>query len=115
MTLLVVDDEADIRDTLAEVFQDAGYTVRVASSAEQALVMMRQAAPKVAIVDHFMPGLTGSELVAQMQLDPVLSKVRVILSSSDPRIAPPGVLILRKPVYLKKMVELVRQLCPDPH
>ena len=50
--ILVVDDEADIRRLVADVLEDEGYTVRVASSSEQALeVLQSTCQPHLVLLD----------------------------------------------------------------
>jgi CheY-like chemotaxis protein len=62
--LLIVDDEVAIQTTLAEVFQQAGYVVRVASDGFTALAQMRDALPDVLLSDLNMPGMSGFELLS---------------------------------------------------
>jgi CheY-like chemotaxis protein len=58
-----------------------------------------------------MPVLTGNEVFAQMQLDPRLATVPVIVSTSDPSRAPSGVLIMKKPIDLDRLLGAIRQHC----
>jgi CheY-like chemotaxis protein len=60
--ILVVDDERIIADTLAHIFSTAGYDARPAYSAEEALRIIPQWLPQLAIFDVFLPGLNGIEL-----------------------------------------------------
>jgi CheY-like chemotaxis protein len=63
-TLLIVDDEAPIRATLAQVFQQMGYEVRLAGDGFEALEQMRGGAPDVLLSDLNMPGMSGFELLS---------------------------------------------------
>jgi UDP-3-O-[3-hydroxymyristoyl] N-acetylglucosamine deacetylase len=66
-TILVVDDEENIRHTLRGVLADEGYDVVEAPDGRQALELMRRVAPRLAIVDVWMPEVDGIELVERMR------------------------------------------------
>jgi CheY-like chemotaxis protein len=115
MNVLVVDDEADMRDSLQELLEDAGFTVATAANGAEALEILNgEALPSVMILDLIMPVLSGNELYDQMQKDPRLSKIPVVISTSDPSRAPSGVLIMKKPVELRRLLGTVRRYCMNP-
>ncbi|HZP05065.1 MAG TPA: response regulator [Terracidiphilus sp.] len=60
--LLVVDDERNVADTLAAIFAVHGYECRVAYSAEEALQIVVQWAPALAIIDVILPAMSGIDL-----------------------------------------------------
>ncbi len=62
-SLLIVDDEDMIRDTLAAYFEALGCTVYGVSSGEQALEILAEACPEAAIVDIRLPGMSGQEML----------------------------------------------------
>jgi DNA-binding NtrC family response regulator len=59
--ILVVDDEESIADTLALIFSSNGYDARTSYSAEQALEMLEEWRPDLAIIDVVLPGMNGIE------------------------------------------------------
>jgi DNA-binding NtrC family response regulator len=61
-SILVVDDEKNIADTVAWILQAAGYTARSAYDGSAALAMSREQAPDLIISDVLMPGINGIEL-----------------------------------------------------
>ncbi len=61
--ILVVDDEAIIRESLKDWLSDVGYLVLTAEDAHQALSLIEKEAPSIAIVDLVMPGMNGIELL----------------------------------------------------
>jgi DNA-binding response OmpR family regulator len=61
-SLLVVDDEPELRGLLGEYFGRHGFAVRAAADAQQARELIAQAAPELAILDINMPGETGLSL-----------------------------------------------------
>jgi len=64
-SILVVDDEPAIRDTLRWCLQDAGYRVDTADSGEQALHRLRTEPSDVVITDIVMPGIDGLEVLGR--------------------------------------------------
>jgi CheY-like chemotaxis protein len=110
MRILIVDDEQDIRESLEEFFQDEGYEVATAANGADALKRLsQQELPCAVILDLLMPVLNGIELYAKMQSDPRLAKIPVIISTSDPSRAPSGVLVMKKPLNLSRLLGTVRQ------
>jgi two-component system, sensor histidine kinase and response regulator len=110
--ILIVDDEADIRDSLQEFFEDEGFAVATAANGEEGLARLRAGPlPCVIILDLLMPVLDGNEMYEQMQADAGFSQVPVIISTSDPRRAPSGVPTMKKPVSLMRLLASVRQFC----
>ncbi|MDO1558766.1 sigma-54 dependent transcriptional regulator [Brevundimonas sp. 2R-24] len=63
--ILVVDDEADIRELVSGILEDEGYRVRVASSSEEALAAIRARKPALLVLDIWMQGggMDGLELL----------------------------------------------------
>jgi two-component system, sensor histidine kinase and response regulator len=113
MKILIVDDEQDLLDSLAEFFQDEGYAVATARNGVEALAHLdHDPLPSVVILDLLMPLMSGTDVYERMQKDPRLVKLPVIVSTSDPSRAPSGVLIMKKPVNLGRLLSAVRQFAP---
>ena len=64
--ILIVDDDQLLLDFLGEVLGHAGYDVLKAASAEQALQLIAQREPDLALLDIHMPGMNGLELAKQL-------------------------------------------------
>lgn len=78
--VLVVDDEADIRDLVAGILTDEGYAVRTANDSESALAAVRARKPSLLILDIWMSGggMDGLELLDMVKaLDPDLPVVMI--------------------------------------
>lgn len=61
--ILVVDDEANARNALAELLEDAGYSVSTAGDGRTALLQMEQVDPDIVLTDLKMPGMDGLSLI----------------------------------------------------
>ena len=81
--LLVVDDEYSIASTLKLIFESRGFEVRMATSAEQALHILKGWEPDIAILDVFLPAMNGIDLA--ILLGTTYPMCRVILFSGQPR------------------------------
>jgi CheY-like chemotaxis protein len=115
-TVLVVDDDEEIRETLAELLGEAGYEVTTASGGQEALDELRRSLPHVLVLDLMMPGVNGFDVLHAKEKDPSLASVPVIVISATPD---EGVTHVdnvqkrfQKPFALDPFLESVRQLCP---
>ena len=78
--ILVVDDEADIRELVSGLLEDEGHAVRVASNSDEALAAIRARRPSLALLDIWMQGggLDGLELLDLIkEFDPDLPVVMI--------------------------------------
>ena len=65
--LLVVDDEAGIRESLSSILKDEGYDVDTAGSAEEALERSSHGDIEVILLDVWLPGIDGLEALSRLQ------------------------------------------------
>src|SRR5512147_439088 len=65
-TILIVDDEKNIRRTVRMVLEGEGYTVDEASSGEEALARLPDIAPDLILLDVQLPGISGHEVVESL-------------------------------------------------
>lgn len=109
--VLIVDDDQTIADTTALIFSKQGYEAKAAYSAEQALTIVREWPPSLAILDVCLPKLDGIALARLMRL--VCPACRVILISSqdiaDELFAgiPDDVPVLAKPIPPPQLLAFV--------
>ena len=75
--ILVVDDEAIIRDSLRDWLSDAGYLVLTAAAGSEALDLVDKETPSIAIIDLVMPGMDGIELLKKAK--EILPGIEVII------------------------------------
>jgi CheY-like chemotaxis protein len=82
-TVLVVDDEADVRLVARLVLTSAGYGVIEAASGEDALTCLERDAPDLVLLDVRMPGLDGWEVLRRARAAPATSAVPVVVFTAD--------------------------------
>ncbi|MDE2356082.1 MAG: response regulator, partial [Alphaproteobacteria bacterium] len=78
--ILVIDDEADIRDLVAAILEDDGYSVRTAADAEAGLAAIRARKPALLILDIWIggEGMDGLEMLDRVKaLDPNLPVIMI--------------------------------------
>ncbi len=79
--ILVVDDEADIRSTLQSIFSDEGYAVATASTAAEALALVRDAVYEAVLLDIWLPDRDGLEALEEIRkVDPANGPEVIIIS-----------------------------------
>jgi signal transduction histidine kinase len=81
--ILLVDDEADIREVLQITLIDFGYDVLAAENGQQALDLFNQTQPPIVITDIKMPGMDGIELLRRIKRDSPDTEVVMITGHGD--------------------------------
>jgi len=81
--ILVVDDDPDAREILADIVQALGLEVRIAADGEQALEIAFQSPPALVLLDIMMPKLNGLSVVAKLYSSRRTRNVPVILISAN--------------------------------
>jgi CheY-like chemotaxis protein len=66
-TVLVVDDEAAIREMLGFALRQEGYNYQAAADAEQAWRQINESLPDIVLLDWMLPGMSGIELQARVR------------------------------------------------
>jgi DNA-binding NtrC family response regulator len=105
-TLLVVDDDADVRDVLEEVLSDEGYDVICAENGQVALEYLHTSpAPDAILLDLFMPVMSGWDFARHVRRYPGLASIpMVLITCSEPYWGYPAPQVLRKPLDLDKLL-----------
>ena len=115
-SILLVEDDFDVREALVETLRDRGYLVESASDGEQALQFLRTGArPGVILLDLMMPRMSGSEFRMAQLLDPTLSGLPVVLLSADGRMEEKAVALkvqgaIRKPIDLDELFSVIERV-----
>jgi DNA-binding response OmpR family regulator len=77
--ILVVDDEASLRETVSFMLEMEGFDVITAEDGDKALEQVRRFAPPVVLLDAMMPRRDGFEVCRIVKADPALAQVRVVM------------------------------------
>ncbi len=116
--LLIVEDDEDIRETLAELLSLEGFDVMTATNGKDALDQLEQAAvlPNLIILDLMMPVMDGPAFRSQQCLNPVLAAIPVVVMSADGRLEARQAEMktadfLRKPVDINRVLAVVHKHC----
>jgi CheY-like chemotaxis protein len=112
-TVLVVEDDLDIRDIVQDLLESEGYDVVPASHGRQAMEFLagvkKGPRPALVILDMMMPLVDGRQVLHMMRRDPELASIPVLVISAAVREKPEGAsAFLTKPVSLDKLFEAVR-------
>jgi CheY-like chemotaxis protein len=83
MRVMVIDDHADLRESLRRVLADAGYEAATAADGKQALALQASFRADVIVTDIFMPEMDGIEVVQAFRS--TYPGVRIIAMSGAPR------------------------------
>jgi DNA-binding response OmpR family regulator len=109
-SVLVVDDEIDIRQAVAEVLADEGYQVFDAGDGAEALRKCRAHHPSIVLLDLMMPRMNGWEFRDAQKHDPDVSAIPVVVVSALGRVSnidAEG--FIQKPFDLDELLAMVRR------
>jgi CheY-like chemotaxis protein len=119
--ILVVDDEADVRDYLKTALEDEGFLVETACDGLEALEHVREAPPDLISLDLVMPRHSGARFYHDLQKDKALAKIPILIITGHARddlrkadfdemtMSGPGI-YLEKPVRPASYVAAVRKM-----
>jgi two-component system response regulator (stage 0 sporulation protein F) len=110
--ILIIDDNVELADNIAEILQMDGHVAEVAISAEEALSKVHPSRPDVVVTDYRLPGMNGADLVRQ--LGRMGLRVRAIVMSAytdqptieDARDA--GAVFVPKPIDFEDLGRAIR-------
>ena len=81
--IVIVDDDVLIRETVRLALDHAGYYVIAVGEPDRALAVVRAEKPDLVIMDLYMPGADGRELIRSIKSDPATAATPVILFSGS--------------------------------
>lgn len=116
-TVMIVDDDADIRDTLQDVLGDSGYTVITAIDGLDAMAKLeRGPLPDVILLDWMMPRCDGMQFRALQLAKPEFCQIPVVLLTADVHLESKRTKLeaqayLPKPVTLDRLLEVLVEIC----
>jgi CheY-like chemotaxis protein len=113
-TVLVVDDDPDVRQFFVETLQTFGYHVLEAEDGYAGLSVLAKSSPHLAIVDYAMPGLTGVEMVRELRLKrpdlPILFASGYAETAEIEEELDENTSVLRKPFEISKLQQVISEL-----
>ncbi len=115
-TILIVDDDDDIRETLADLLLESGYKVLTATNGQQALDVLRSHSPIcLVLLDLMMPVMDGQEFRAAVSNENHLADIPIVVITAGGQklasTAAPGVPVLYKPLRMDDVIEVVKGHC----
>ncbi len=115
-SLLVVDDDADLREALQDVLHDAGYEVLTAANGRQALEVLARAprAPSMVLLDMMMPVMDGAGFLRELHAQPDGRAIPVVVFSASAGAREESEQLgaqayLRKPVDVDTLLETIQK------
>jgi PAS domain S-box-containing protein len=111
MSVLVIDDDPDVRGFIVETLEEQGYEVRQASDGRTALAELERSRPDLVILDFIMPGMSGAEVASRIRAEvpgqPILFVSGYSETEAVKRTAP-DVPLLTKPFRADALHKAVR-------
>ena len=110
-TVLIVDDNQDLAENIAEILTMRGYATEIATSAEEALPMAIPDGASILVTDYRLPGMSGADLVREIRQVRQAIRAVVISAYTDDRTISAaksaGADFLPKPVDFASLSQLI--------
>lgn len=108
-SLLVVDDDEDIREATRALMERNGWDVVAVESGAEALAYLAHEVPDLVLLDLHMDDMNGWEVISMVRSDARLARVEVVVvTGSDAAVMPPT-RVLRKPFKIEALLEVLGQ------
>ena len=117
--ILVVDDQIELAENIAEVLQGLGFETEVAASAEEGLAIIRKGGITALVTDFKLPGRSGAELIADIRragerMPALMMSAYTDEATIEASQAAGAWLFLPKPVPLPALMDAFRSLAQAP-
>jgi CheY-like chemotaxis protein len=109
-TVMVVDDEPDVRFLLRITLEGAGYGVVEAAHGEAALEQVRRSPPQLVLTDRMMPRMNGGELIERLRADESTRAIPIVIISGTRGKQAGADAMLGKPFDPGELIVLVDRL-----
>jgi CheY-like chemotaxis protein len=109
-TVLVVDDEPDLRFLIRRILERAGHDVVEASHGAAALEAVKRSPPDLVVTDMMMPVMNGSELITVLRADPDTAAIPILVVSAEAQRAVDADAVLRKPFEPNALTDMANAL-----
>lgn len=114
-SVLIVEDDDDLRQAVAEVIEDQGYVCRHAKSGIEAMAALGLELPDLLLADLVMPLMSGIDLLARLREHPSYRDIPVIaMTAANDRMlgVKLNVPVLDKPIDLPVLRQMLARYCP---
>jgi len=81
-TILIIEDEKDLRFFLKEALSQEGYEIKEASDAEEGFEKLKEKKPDLILLDILLPGKSGFDFLTQIKADPNFESIPVLILSN---------------------------------
>jgi CheY-like chemotaxis protein len=109
-SVLIIDDDINSREALAELLAGEGYVVAAAANGAEGLAYLRSGQPAhVILLDLMMPGVDGWDFRAEQKRDAALAQIPVIVISAAGKLLDADY-ALRKPIDVGALLTLLRSI-----
>ncbi len=120
-SILLVDDEPNLRELLRHMLEIGGYEVVEAEDGLDALKKLERFVPDIIVLDVMMPNMDGVSLCKKLRADAVFAEVPIIMLSGKTQykavqegLAAGANLYLCKPITVDELVQNVKEQLPSP-
>ena len=116
-SILVVDDDPDVRESLAEILEDEGYRVTGVQNGAEALAYLRaKTRPSLILLDMMMPQMDGWRFRVEQRKNPELAGIPVVILSAHGNAREAALVLgaadyLRKPLRAESLLEIADRYC----
>ncbi|HZF48124.1 MAG TPA: response regulator [Polyangiaceae bacterium] len=116
-SILLVEDDTDVRESLAYLLSDQGYDVACAEDGQEALTYLQEGhKPALILLDLMMPRMNGFEFRAKQRQEPDLATIPVIVLSASGNVSArtrglDAAVALEKPIAFEKLCQAIEQVC----
>jgi CheY-like chemotaxis protein len=118
--ILLVDDDDELRESIADGLEDAGFVVIRAKDGNDALGHLRNSSlPSLVLLDLLMPGMNGWQLCEVMHADPALADIPIVALTATASMDPESLHLadvadwIAKPFDLDGVLEVIRPFLAD--
>lgn len=107
MEIMLIDDDAPVVRALSRALVLLGHTVRCAHSGDEALDLLKQHCPDLAIVDLIMPGMDGIETSANIRRCCPRCRIVILTGTPDEAIGRTSLYVRPKPIDLADLRQII--------
>jgi DNA-binding NtrC family response regulator len=117
-SVLIIDDDAEVRDMLSSILEDEGYSVETVDDGKQAIKTCKNLPFDVALIDVNLPDVKGTELLHELkQLQPKMVKIIITgnpsVENAVKALNEKADGFISKPFDPQELLEMIRKLVAD--